>query len=156
LPIISYTEVKFLEAEAKLRTGDVAGAETAMLEGIIASFTQLEIPVTDEGIAYLIANGFFAEGASLQEQLEQIMNEKYSALYAQAEAEVWTDYRRTGFPNITPVADGTAGGLNPGGGIPRRFIYPRDERIPNAANVQAAIDRQGGGLMSDDMWAFRP
>lgn len=155
VPIISFAEVKFLEAEAKLRTGDTAGAEEALFDAIVASFIQLGVPATDAAFDYLDAYGSF-NGSTTEENLEQIINEKYMALFAQGEAEVWVDYRRTGYPALTPAVDGDAGGLNPGGEIPRRFIYPRDERITNEANMQAAIDRQGGGLLSDDLWAFKP
>ena len=82
-----------------------------------------------------------------------IMEEKYVALYAQGMVEIWTDYRRTGYPALTPNPDGV-NGVNPSGVIPRRWIYPNDEKFSNTANVDAAIARQGGELLDDDMWAF--
>lgn len=153
LPIISYTEVKFLEAEALVRTGNAPAAEAAFREAIAGSFAQLGLSGV-EVEDYLNNYGAFTSG-NANEQIKQIITEKYVALYAQGEGEVWTDYRRTGFPELTPK-EGGSNGLNPSGDIPRRFIYPRDERIANADNVQAAIDRQGGALLSNDMWAFRP
>jgi hypothetical protein len=152
LPIISYTEQKFLEAEALLGTGDAAGAETALADAITANMEQMGIASADYA-AYVANRGSFAGLTTNSERLERIMEEKYVALYAQGLVEVWTDYRRTGHPALTPNPDGV-NGVNPSGVIPRRWIYPNDEKFSNTANVDAAIARQGGELLDDDMWAF--
>ncbi|MCO5271796.1 MAG: SusD/RagB family nutrient-binding outer membrane lipoprotein [Cyclobacteriaceae bacterium] len=151
IPLISFSEVKFIEAEARLRTGDVAGAETALAEAIGANMDKMNV----DGTAYLSARGNFTGLATAQEQLERIIEEKYVAMYAQAASEVWVDYRRTGFPAIAPIPNGEAAGLNPGGQIPRRFIYPISERQTNEANLTSAKSRQGGDLMNADLWAFK-
>lgn len=153
IPLISYTETKFIESEARLRTGDVVGAETALNQAIVANMQQLGIAPVDYA-AYVLANGNFVGLTSTEQQLERIINEKYVALYAQGETEIWTDFRRTGYPALQPVAEG-ANGNNPSGVIPRRFVYPIDERLTNSANLQAAKDRQGGDLLDVDMWAFK-
>jgi hypothetical protein len=57
-------------------------------------------------------------GAAL---LEAIMEEKYVALFQNT--EVWNDYRRTCYPNLTPAA---------GSFIPARLVYGTDERRANA------------------------
>ena len=68
--------------------------------------------------------------------------------------QVWNDYRRTGFPTLVANAQGV-NGSNPSGVIPRRFIYPDSERLSNKASYDAAISNQGGGLLDDDIWAFK-
>jgi hypothetical protein len=152
LPIISYTEQLFLLAEAQLRNGDAGSAETSLENAIVANMDQMGIASADYA-AYVADRGSFTGLSSDAERLERIMEEKYVALYAQGMVEIWTDYRRTGYPALTPNPDGV-NGVNPSGVIPRRWIYPNDEKFSNTANVDAAIARQGGELLDDDMWAF--
>jgi len=151
IPLISYTETKFIEAEAKLMTGDESGAAAALLAAIQANMTQLGV----DGTAYIQKYGNFTGLGSQAEKLERIISEKYTALYGQAVAEVWTDYRRTGLPKLTPSAQGVNGN-NPSGIIPRRFIYPISERSFNLTNLETAIKRQGRGtgLLDDTLWAY--
>jgi hypothetical protein len=157
MTLMSYTESKFLEAEARLRTAtDAAGitaAETALKEAVEASMTQLGIAPASFA-AYVAARATFAGLADAEERLERIMEEKYVALYAQSEPEIWTDFRRTGYPSITPAEGGT-NGLNPSGQLPRRFIYPIDERSTNTDSMNEAISRLGTDNLSTDIWAFK-
>ena len=44
--------------------------------------------------------------------------------------EAWTDYRRTGYPNV-PLTRAP----NPGPGVPVRYMYPQTEYNYNATNV---------------------
>ena len=152
LPLISYTEQLFLEAEAQLRNGDAGSAETTLADAVVANMEQLGIAEADYA-AYVADRGSFGGLSTDAERLERIIEEKYVALYAQGMVEIWTDYRRTGYPALTPNPNGV-NGVNPSGVIPRRWIYPNDEKFSNTENVDAAIARQGGELLDDDMWAF--
>lgn len=153
IPIISYTEVKFLEAEALLRQGSPAPAETALIEAIEANMDQLGI-ASDDYDSYVLNRGSIQGMTTFEAQLERIIEEKYVALYSQAEPEIWSDFRRTGYPILTPHPSGT-NGLNPSGEIPRRFIYPADERSTNDENMQVAIDRLGVDNLSTELWVFK-
>ncbi|MEQ8629347.1 SusD/RagB family nutrient-binding outer membrane lipoprotein [Ekhidna sp.] len=142
--IINYAELKFIEAEALRQTGGTDAEVRAALEaGIRANMDQLGVSTEDQDLYLLTVNG---------SSLETIINEKYKALYPQNIA--WDDYRRTGFPSITPNADNNEG-LNPGGGIPQRFIYPNSEKNLNTENVNAAISNQGSDLMNETLWVFQ-
>jgi hypothetical protein len=156
LPLISYSEMKFIQAEALLRTGapdtDVLDA---LREAVIANMTQLGINSEDyEG--YLAANVNLLGFVSMEDKLEKIISQKYMALYAQGPLEVWTDYRRTGYPALTAHPDGK-NGYNPSGVLPRRLTYPIDERLTNETNLREAVSNQGSGtgLLDDHMWAFK-
>ncbi|WP_291869153.1 SusD/RagB family nutrient-binding outer membrane lipoprotein [Maribacter sp.] len=142
-PLISYSELKFLEAEALFRTG--ADPVSAMQEGIKANMDFVGIPAADAD-AYIAT----VTGTDLQ----TIMLEKYKSMYGAAPMEIWNDYRRTGFPALTANAQG-ANGSNPSGIVPRRFLYPDSERLGNTEAYEAAISNQGGHLLDDDMWAFK-
>lgn len=148
-PLISYTEIKFLEAEAQARAGDFNAANTALIDAVQSNMDYLGV----NGAAY-IAGLPDISGMTLENALSAIMNESYIALYGQAEVEVWSNYRRTGYPALTPNANG-ANGNNPSGVIPRRISYPQNERVTNEDNLNAAIDAQGGALLDDDLWAFK-
>ena len=120
-PVIfmTYAENKFIEAEAELMGNDDAvAAEGALKEAITAS---LEKIVGAADIDYVNANGDLASLASKEARLERIITQKYIALYSHG-LECWTDFRRTGYPAITPVEGGNnAFNLNGGANnIPSR------------------------------------
>jgi Starch-binding associating with outer membrane len=139
-PIISYAECKFLEAEALLRTGG-AGAQAAFQAAINASILDVTAAANP---AYLAANGTL-EGTT-QQQLTQVMTQKYIALFTQCES--WTDWRRTGIPALTPVPTAVRNVANPNGEIPRRLAYPISERLFNAAKIPSA----NPSLQTPKMW----
>ena len=117
--LISFREMKFLEAEALLATsGSGTAIHTAYIAGITASFAHL-------GISNAELDGYLA-GASVDPgvgnvTLEHIMTQKYIALFTHL--EVYNDWRRTGIPTLSPVS-----GIN----IPVRFPYGSDEHLFNS------------------------
>ncbi|MBV7270070.1 SusD/RagB family nutrient-binding outer membrane lipoprotein [Winogradskyella luteola] len=151
-PLISYWEVKFIEAEAIVRTGGSdTGALVALQEAVRANMTYVGVSnVLSEIDNY--ANALTLSGSE-QQKIETIITEKYKALYGNAPIESWVDYRRTGYPQLTPSPDAVPS-VNPSLVIPRRFLYPITERLNNEANNAAAISAQGGHLLDDDLWAF--
>ena len=149
-PLISYWEVKFIEAEAIVRTG---GADATALEALkeAVSSNMLYIGV-EQGAVSTYVNGLSLSGSE-DDKIQTIINEKWVALYGNAPIESWVDFRRTGYPDLTPSPDAVPS-FNPSGIIPRRFLYPLSERQANLANYEAAIQAQGGHLLDDDIWAF--
>ena len=118
LPLITYAEMKFIEAEANLRLGNTQAAADAHNAGVIASVEKVTGATIDP--AYLVAQASETIGTIT---LEKIMTHKYIALFTQV--EVWSDWRRTNYPTLTPNPNGVVNG------IPRRFVTPFDERINN-------------------------
>ncbi|MEM1405371.1 MAG: SusD/RagB family nutrient-binding outer membrane lipoprotein [Bacteroidota bacterium] len=128
---MSYAEMKFIEAEAELmENGDVAAAEVALQDAITASLSKI---IGSVDAAYVAANGDLQSLADDEARLEQIMTQKYIALYSHG-LETWTDFRRTGFPALTPVTGGN-NAFNLNGEIPRRLPYPQTEIDLNNSNV---------------------
>ena len=109
--IISFEEAKFIEAELKMRDNDQTGAEDALREAIEASLMKV-VGSVDDSFVDAIVNGA---------TLEDIMNQKYVALFTYMEP--YHDYRRTGYPQITPVTGFTD--------IPLRIPVPTSERNTN-------------------------
>jgi hypothetical protein len=137
---ITYAEAKFIEAECKLQN-DKPGAYAAYLEGITASIQKYD--ATADVAAYLAQLTVGVGEANLT--LQNIIEQKYIALFAQY--ETWSDWRRTGFPVITPP---TTAQLN---AVPRRYPYPQNERLFNNANLLAVPGYAAGAtFMLTEIW----
>jgi Starch-binding associating with outer membrane len=124
--LLSFTEAKFIEAEANQRLGNTDAARTAFIDAVNASLAATGVSA-DDAKAYTDQTSVVpASGITLQ----RIMEQKYIALFTQP--EVWTDWRRTGFPVLTPVS---------GSAVPRRLLIPQSERLYNGANVPAGSNQ---------------
>ena len=130
--IISYAELKFIEAEAALNlpSPDRTRAYTAYQEGIRANMEQLEVSASD--LAAYMDDSAVGVGAD-NLTLDLIFKEKYVATYLNP--EVWNDVRRHDYqykdmllPMNAQVDD-----------FVRRVPYPRSERSENGANVPADL-----------------
>ncbi len=117
LPLITFVEAKFMEAEAKLST-DKAGAATAYNDAVIEHI--VKVTGAAPNAAYILANAS-ETGATIT--LEKIMNQKYIAMFTQL--EVYSDWRRTGFPTLTKATGATKN-------IPRRMVNVLEERQYNS------------------------
>jgi hypothetical protein len=136
-PLLNFSELKFIEAEAALRAGQAARAAAAHNAAVAASLQR---------VTGAINAGYVARYGSETEAtitLEKIMEEKHIDLFLQPEA--WTDWRRTipaGAPNTVSGIPGLE--VSPSnitqGNFPRRFIYPNREVVNNSANVPNATN----------------
>lgn len=79
--------------------------------------------------------------------LEKIRFQRYLSFFPNGDFG-WTIWRRTNVPELTP----TPYAVNPGGQIPRRFVYWSREANLNPENYQVAVDRLGGDEMSGRVW----
>ena len=118
LPLVTYFEAKFIEAEANLRLGNTDEAAAAYNEAVKASVLKAT-GASDTAFEALYAS---EDGTSIS--LEKIMTQKYIAMFTQPEA--WTDWRRTDLPALVPNPDGVVAG------IPRRLPTCRSERLYNS------------------------
>ncbi|MFK7949007.1 MAG: SusD/RagB family nutrient-binding outer membrane lipoprotein [Saprospiraceae bacterium] len=118
VPIISFSEAKFIEAECALQSGDDATAHQAYLDGIAASFD--ETGQSADYAAYVAQTDVDPGSGSLT--LEQVMTQKHIALFGNYEA--FSDWRRTGFPDLTASP-------NTGNEVPRRLPYAENEILSN-------------------------
>ena len=83
--------------------------------------------------------------------LNQILTQKYVALFINSGWEAFYNYRRTGMPAFAQggVGIGTTNSL-----LPRRWLYPSTEASYNTTNYQAALTSQFGGTddPTKDTW----
>lgn len=144
-PIIisSYSEAKFLEAEARYRlNAQDPLVKTALEAAIKASFARV-ISSSADPYATPEKQQAYIAAKMANPDLNTIITQKYIALFLQPEA--WTDYRRTGYPAIPPAKDATSA-ANPEGKIPRRIPYPQNEVSLNK-NTPA-----GAGYQTPALW----
>jgi len=145
LNAMTFAEVSFAKAEAALRGwgGNAADAQTFFEEGIRAAMTIS--PFTEAGLsaaeidAYFAANGTL--NGSVEEQMGQILTQKWINFFVDQSDEAYSEWRRTGFPQLTP-------GLNQGetnGTIPTRLKYVNDESLLNTENYNTAVSRLNDG-----------
>ena len=117
LPMVTFVEAKFIEAEAALRANDAAAAAAAHNAAIIAHVNLVN------GASDPTYEAAQASETAATISLEKIMTHKWVASFTQVES--WTDWRRTGFPTLSPNPNVTLGG------IPRRLPTPLTERLYN-------------------------
>ena len=115
-PLLSITEELFIRAEATFHSkGAGAESDSALMRAVSSSFD--EAGLSADFAAYWAATD---PGAG-NETLELIMTEKYKALLCNP--EVYNDWRRTGFPALTPKS---------GTDVPTRFPYAETEVFSNS------------------------
>ncbi|WP_340105985.1 SusD/RagB family nutrient-binding outer membrane lipoprotein [Rhodohalobacter sp. 8-1] len=148
MKVFMYHEVEFLKAEAALEGW---GATPAEAQGFLQSAIQAELSrfpyeVPQADIDTYIASEGVLSGTT-EEQLEQIMTQKWLALFDQ-EMQSYIEWRRTGYPLLDP-------GNNQGvtnGNIPRRGLYAQDEQSLNSENYQAVLTSQGPDELMTRIW----
>ncbi|MCS6808505.1 MAG: SusD/RagB family nutrient-binding outer membrane lipoprotein [Bacteroidota bacterium] len=140
VPLITYAETKFIEAEAQLILGNNAAAKAAYVEGIRASLQRAG--VSEAGITTYLGQTNVVPAGDVT--LQNIIEQKYLALYTQT--ETYNDWRRTGFPVLDPTRVLPMARQQD---IPRRWPYPQDERLFNK-NFPGQVN------ITDRVWWDRP
>lgn len=133
--LLSYAEYNFIRAEGALLYGVPGDAQAFFQEGITASFKDAKIGAP-ELAAYLAAHGTLS--GTNDQKLEQIINEKYVANFGVV-VEPWTDYRRTGYPTLTPLKTPLAIYDE----VPRSLFYSQSEinNNPNMDQKSSMLNR---------------
>lgn len=133
-PLLTDFESLFIQAEAAQRGLIPGSAKTFYESAVTQSFVYMGLP-SGTAINYLGQqyNTVNYDGSS--NKLQLILTQKWAALNGVAPVEVWTDYRRTGFPtfihfSVDPSKEGP-------GSPPVRLLYPQDELTVNNDNVVA-------------------
>ncbi|MFN8354764.1 MAG: SusD/RagB family nutrient-binding outer membrane lipoprotein [Spirosomataceae bacterium] len=90
-PIVTYSEMQFVKAEAAFRKGDKALALTAYRNGISAHMDFAGVSAADKA-TYLASKAVKQTAADLT--LSDIMMQKYISMYVHGAIETWVDMRR--------------------------------------------------------------
>ena len=171
--VVTYAQTCLLMAEAAQRGYISGSAANYYKAGVTAAFEQFsQFPAYAAALtalnsdatvgisggtlaayatAYLAANPFNAARA-----LEQINTQYYITTFGDPH-EVFANWRRSGYPALTPAAmaalDGQSATVN--NEIPRRFRYPTREEKINTTNYNEAISRSTyshGDSFSSRVW----
>ena len=148
--ILTYGETELLLADAAKRWGIVDDAESHYKNGVEASITQFSAYGKDAAISLKDADDYYtAHPYNDADALNQI-NTQYWICTLMDEYETWSNWRRTGFPKLTPTR--YPGNIT-NNTIPRRMEYPTDQQFSNAANYKDAVSRlQGGDELTSRVW----
>ncbi|MEC7781895.1 MAG: SusD/RagB family nutrient-binding outer membrane lipoprotein [Bacteroidota bacterium] len=142
--IYSYAQVLFSYAEA-VKLGWISGSASDYYEAAItASYEQWGAADAD---AYIATVPLSTNDAAA---MQQIAEEKWKALFLQG-YEAWAEWRRLGYPELTPAAEP----LN-GSDIPVRHGYDLDWSQSNSANYEAAVSTQGEDNLGTNLWWDAP
>lgn len=129
--IVNYSEALALKAEATLIKSGYEAAQP-VYEDMIQSHME------KTGVAAAAAEQYIASRKlTATNALQRIMEEKSIADFLSVEN--YTDWRRTGFPLLSPVPNALLGS------IPRRLLYPQVEKIANPQSQQSA-------QLTDRLW----
>ena len=165
LPWMKVAEVYFLRAEGALRGWNMGGtAQELYEEGIRVSFKEHGITDTDVYNKYInddtkVASDYkdpfnpennisgldkatvkWNEGASKEDKLHKIINQKWIAMFPEGQ-EAWSEFRRTGYPKLFPVQTNYSANVNGGiadGDFVKRLRFPRNDSNSNGAEVEKA------------------
>lgn len=149
--VLTYAETELLLADAAQRFG-IGNAAEHYNNGVRAAMTYLSqydpaltIPES-EANAYLAAHPYNpAQGLEMINTQYWIHTNTMFDFY-----ESWTNWRRTGYPELTPVVYPNNA---TNGTIPRRFPYPSFEANTNPVNYKAAQDAiPGGDVLTSRVW----
>lgn len=135
-PIMTYHELKFIEAEAKFRTNNATWKD-ALKAAIEANFVFHGLTAAD-GTAYYTSEvvGRLTAG----NELKEILTQKYIAFYEHEAIEAYNDYRRVpAFLTLNNPNNKTTGFV-------WRFPYPTSEEASNSANIPKV------NVFADKVW----
>ncbi|MEQ9439672.1 MAG: SusD/RagB family nutrient-binding outer membrane lipoprotein [Cyclobacteriaceae bacterium] len=119
-------------------SADIGQAVSGAKEALEAEITDAEVTayMAQAGVAYNPATA-----------MQQIAEQKWLALYMQG-LQAWSEWRRTGYPELTPAPDAVENRE-----IPRRRGYDQIEFDLNKTNYDEAVSRlDNGNTMASRMW----
>lgn len=157
--IMQYAEVQFILAEAVAKGWIDGDTKTFFYQGI-ASAINYWVPNFSESITAAsftahvtnldAAGVLWKESLPLESKMEMIHLQKYYALFM-TDLQQWFEYRRTGHP-VLPKGPG----LQNGGVMPARLVYPVYVQAANPTNYKAAVAAQGPDEISTKVWWQKP
>jgi hypothetical protein len=147
--LVTYSQTLLLLAEAVQRgwtTGNVSDLYNtgvrAHMEQLVSHDAASAVAAADID-AYIKANPLVAATA-----LEQINTQYWIASFMNG-PEVFANFRRSGFPRLTP---NPFQGKGIKGDFIRRLTYPNSEISVNSVNIKEAIGRQGADDLDTRVW----
>ncbi len=146
-PLITYSEVCFLKAEAALNGIWEGNATDFYMEGILSHMEYINLYASeDQTIPDLLITNYLNIDGTIT--LEDIISQKYILFAYENVYEAYAEYRRTGFPVLTDYF----GQAIDADIFPNRLKYPYSEFNLNRENYQNAVVRQGPDNSQTHLW----
>ena len=175
LPLMTYSQLQFIKAEAAYKMGDMATALAAYTAGVSSHVDfvnarnldngQAPTQITPAEKAAFLANTAIIPASPAGLSLTRIMSQKYLAQWGWGHNEIWMDMRRYNYTDVDP-ASGVQ--VFPGFTLPTN-LYPDNggkiaQRIRPRFNSEYVWNRPGleaiGGLALDyhtkPLWITQP
>lgn len=147
--MVTYSQTMLLYAEAIVRDWVSGDAQEAYNKGIEANMHQFSAWPGNTDIDQADIDAYIAD-QPLQSGMEiQQINEQYWVSAFLNGHEAWANFRRSGFPVLTP--NPLNGDLKTEDFI-RRLTYPDGEKTVNSDNLATAVSRQGPDLLDTRVW----
>ncbi len=152
-----YAEQQFILAEAVVRGWISGDADAYYKEGIRAAmkFSNFENTYSQSDIDDYINQPMITLQSGTE--IKQIITQKYISMYMNTGWQPFYEHRRTGYPHFDVSGSGIINQINDQNAVPLRWMYPIGEYDNNAANVEAAVDRQypNGDNVNGEMWLLK-
>ncbi len=186
--LFSASEVTFLRAEGVMKGWNVGlgkSSQELYEEGVKLSFEQwgIDVAMLPAYLANTAKVGAFVDplnptlneptfksditvawsdaGGDKEKELSKIITQKWIAMFPYNTVEAWTEWRRTGYPNLMPSQNNKSAGAvkditqvngKDVGGM-RRLKFGIKDWEQNTANVQKAVEYLGGAdEYATDLW----
>ncbi len=134
--LLTYDEMKFIEAEANFRLGKLIQANAAYREAVKAACSRAGL-TAGQITAYTSQGTVFTDDEDLT--LDRIIKQKFLSFFIMQPIEAFNDYRRTGIPALYNTTDG----------IVKRLPYPASEL---ATNSNAPTDINNVTIYTKKLW----
>lgn len=154
--ILSYAEIEYLLAEAKIRGWNIPGTANQHyangLTGALQSLSQIDPIATLESNKI---NEFVLQHPLDESSIEAALNDINTQYWIATGTnfnfiEAWLNWKRSDYPKLNPV---NYKGNVTNGTIPRRMIYLSTEVLNNPENYKAAVARMAGGdALTSRVW----
>lgn len=139
LMLAEAAELGFIEDNAAIHYNNGVTAAMKMYGIFGPSFT-----ISDDAIGQYLADQPYLPGSGLK-----MIGEQYWVVNFTNPIEAWSNWRRTGFPELVSVNyPGSMYNVQ----IPRRFLFPATEAAVNSDNYQDMISRQGADDWNTRIW----
>lgn len=143
--VCTYAQTSLLLAEAAVRGWVTGSAETFYNNGIRASMDEYPLYPNAQAIPANTYNVYIAQPSVAftgGNELQKI-NTQYWIASLGNQAEAFANFRRSGYPALTPNSFGTPLPASTGG-FARRVPYPLLERSVNPSGYNGAVNSMGG------------
>jgi len=151
---VTAAQTKLLLAEAAFRGWITTGtAAQYFADGMKAHMDQMATYDAGSAISAAVRDIYIAANPLIPgTELEQINTQYWIASFLNG-PEAFANFRRSGFPTLTPNPYGQPNNPDvPNGEFIRRLTYPTSELSVNTNNVNAAIAAQGADKLNTRIW----